>query len=246
MECDQAHPWQSDPDVVQHCLTHSYCKRAVSEWVTRVIEPKGCRWFGLWWKSCQVKFLGKQKSVLFSTPSSVRDGTKNPNGPVGDAQRLEAKKGKGCLCSWTNTCWNCLPFSSGHSCSPCSHSVADTPLWYDAISGVLAVQTSQQTLDLDDQRAINLPTTHMLQHTGPTVHTQNDSSLCKTGTAQVPLWAVSICQYLYSLCSTWPHVQLTSACPHILILFGMCCQATVSVNTAPGSRTGNLRSSVEN
>lgn len=36
--------------------THSHCKRAVSEWVnTLVIEPKGCRCCGLWWKSCRVK-----------------------------------------------------------------------------------------------------------------------------------------------------------------------------------------------
>lgn len=37
--------------------------------------------------------------------------------------------------------------------SPCSHLVADTPLWYDAVGSVLAVQTSQQgrTLDLDDR-----------------------------------------------------------------------------------------------
>lgn len=161
--------------------------------------------------------------------------------PNGDAWWLEAKKQKGRLCSWTNKLLY-ENICSGHSCSPCSHSVADIPLWYDAISGVLAVQTSQwaRTLDLDDQRAVNLPTTthphvatygtyctHKHKMTHPCVRQEPPRSLCE--------------RYQYSsiyIASVPPDPTLTSPllpCPRVLILFGMCCQAMDSVNTAPGN-----------
>lgn len=63
MEWDQAHPWQSHPDAAQRRLTHSYCKRAASDWVT---EPEGCRCSGWRWKSWRVN--KKRQSVLLSAP----------------------------------------------------------------------------------------------------------------------------------------------------------------------------------
>lgn len=100
------------------------------------------------------------------------------------------------------------------------------------------MQTSkrERTLDRGCCKTSQTPPAHLLPHTlAPASQTQNDSSLCKKGPARVPgeQWA--------GICSTRPCAHLAAAPPHpppgphILILFGMRCQATFSVNTAPGN-----------
>lgn len=113
-----------------------------------------------------------------------------------------------------------------------------TPLWYDAMSRALAAQTSQWgwTLDLDDQQAVKPPNHHpptcchiwdaLYTNTPWLIPVQEGIHPCRTASS-------------HTLC-TAPDPALGSAhrCsprPHILMLFGMRCRATVSVNTAPGN-----------
>lgn len=142
---------------------------------------------GVYVVACDEK--GAWKSALLSTTSTVSTGTKASNGPVAMLSVLKQLFHGALILLPTAVC----------DMTQCRCSL-------------LAVQTSQweQTLDLGDQQAVNLPTTthpHVATYGTYSNCTQtwNDSSLCKRGTAQVPRRAVSAHH------STWPHSHLTTA-----------------------------------
>lgn len=152
----------------------------------------------------------------------------DPKCSSGDAEMLEAK---GCSCSWTqNRLSLSLSLCRWHpsvmwrnkcffSCANISVRMDSGPWW------PASCKPSQP------------PPAHMLPHMGPTVHKHKMTHPCVRKAPPRSLGEQYQYAGIYVACVA-PDPTLTSPllpCPHILILFGMCCQATVSINTAPGN-----------
>lgn len=183
------------------CLTPSHphlLYMTASEWVTRVIEPKGCKYCVLRWKMCQYN-PGRTESVR----SPLHDQWhQDPKWCSGDVQWLEKVVHMFSTTLLDKHRLKIFAVSFMLSMVPFSHWNPHV-VWRNkgCFSCVnIPVRTDSEPVSCKP-RNLHPPTCH---HIWDQLYTNTKWLIWKEGTTHVPQWAVSICHYPWSPCSTWP------------------------------------------